>query len=212
MIYSWIGAELLGTAQPLIVRELPFLEETGAVAGSSDEDEAVGRIDCVPVRSDAPVLKWCAVEIQAVYLSNSKTGTELNSIAASALPIPLPVTNPRADYRSSGPKRLLPQLQVKVPTLSRWGIKMAAVVDQEFYNSLGEMEYAYHPSNSDIAWFVLQYAESAGGTVNLQAGSVDYTTLTEAIDGLVGADPIPKPTFEQGIRSRLQTNYPALLA
>jgi hypothetical protein len=209
IIYSWIGAELLGTAQPRIVRELPFLEDAGAAAGSSDEDEAVGRIDCVLVRPDAPVLTWCAVEMQAVYLSNSKTGTELNNIAASALPIPFPVTNPRPDNRSSGPKRLLPQLQVKVPTLSRWGIKMAVVVDQEFYNSLGEMEYANHPSNSDIAWFVLQYAESADGTVNLQPGNVHYTTLTEAIDGLVGADPIPKPAFEQGITARLQANYPA---
>jgi hypothetical protein len=35
------------------------------------------------------------------------------------------------------------------------------------------------------------YAESPDGMVNLQTGSVHYTTLTEAIDGLVRADPIP---------------------
>jgi hypothetical protein len=36
----------------------------------------------------------------------------------------------RPDYRSSGPKRLMPQLQIKVPSLRRWGKKMAVVVDE----------------------------------------------------------------------------------
>jgi hypothetical protein len=207
-VYSWIGSELLGTTQPRIVRELAFLESTAGNGEEADEDEAVGRLDCVLVRPDAPVLTWCAVEMQAVYLSNSKTTTELNSVAASTLPVPFPVTNPRPDYRSSGPKRLLPQLQVKVPTLSRWGIKMAVVIDQEFYDSLGEMEEANHPSNGDIAWFVMRYNELPDGPATLQPGDVHYTTLAEAIEGLVGADPIPKPAFESAIAAKLLANYP----
>lgn len=213
-VYSWIGNELLGTGQPQIVRELAFLENaSGTGDGENDEDdeEAVGRLDCVLVHPDAPVLTWCAVEMQAVYLSNSKTGVEVNHIATSPLPVPFPVTAPRPDYRSSGPKRLLPQLQVKVPTLSRWGIKMAVVVDAEFYGSLGEMEYANHPSNADIAWFVMRYVDAAAGQVSLQPFEVHYTTLSEAIEGLVGADPISKPAFEAGIQSKLAANYPPVL-
>ena len=208
LIYSWIGSELLGTPQPQIVRELPFLESAGADADETEDDEAVGRLDYVLVRPDAPVLTWCAVEMQAVYLSNSSTTAELNSIASSPLAVPFPVTSPRPDYRSCGPKRLLPQLQVKVPTLSRWGIKTAVVVDREFFDSLGEMEQANHPSNSDIAWFILRYEEQNGGDLALLADEVRYTTLSESIEGLVGAAPIPKPNFEESIASRLQSNYP----
>ena len=144
-IYVWIGSELLGTNQPRIVRELAFLESTPATSEETEEGEAaVGRIDCVLVKPGAPVLTWCAVEMQAVYLSNSKTGKELKNLVESTFPIPFPASTPRPDYRRSGPKRLLPQLQVKVPTLSRWGIKMAVVIDREFHDSLGKMKEANH--------------------------------------------------------------------
>ena len=208
-VFTWIGSELLATNKPRIVRELAFLESTaGGTEQTEEGEEAVGRIDCVLVKPDAPVLTWCAVEMQAVYLSNSKTNTELKNLTESPLPLPYPVTNPRPDYRSSGPKRLLPQLQVKVPTLSRWGIKMAVVIDREFYDSLGKMEEANHPSNSDIAWFVTEYHDAPNGLASLGPGSVHYTTLPEAIEGLVGADAIPKPTFENAIAAKLQLNYP----
>ena len=41
------------------------------------------------------------------------------------------------DWRSSGAKRLMPQLQIKVPTLRRWGAKLAVAVDAPFFASLG---------------------------------------------------------------------------
>lgn len=208
-VYAWIGSELLGTNQPRIVRELAFLESTTAGPEETQEaEEAVGRLDCVLVDPAAPVLTWCAVEMQAVYLSNSKTTTELKNLVECHDSIPFPVTNPRPDYRSSGPKRLLPQLQVKVPTLSRWGIKMAVVIDREFYQSMGKMEQANHPSNADIAWFVMEYQQTPKGLASLQPGTVHYTTLPEAIEGLVGADAIPKPAFEAQIAAKLQMNYP----
>jgi Restriction endonuclease NotI len=213
-VYSWIGKTLLDTDKPRIVRELPFLESSGrnkdaAIAeAESKEGKPVGRLDCVLVRADAP-LTWCAVEMQAVYQSNSKTKNEWNYIAASEAVLPFPQSNPRPDYRSSGPKRLLPQLQVKVPTLSRWGVKTAVVVDEAFYGSLGRMQYANHSSNADIAWFVMKYEAQPDGNVSLVPGEVFYTTLGEAVEGLVSAQAIPKSAFEEAIKARLNANYPA---
>ena len=77
--------------------------------------------------------------------------------------IPFPTQVRRPDYRSSGPKRLMPQLQIKVPSLRRWGKKMAVLVDQSFYEALGRMDDVGHVSNCDIAWFIVRYDEIAGG-------------------------------------------------
>jgi hypothetical protein len=212
-VYTWISETLLGTDKPRIVRELPFLESSGkdkeaAIAeATSNDGEPVGRLDCVLVRPDAP-LTWCAVEMQAVYQSNSSTKKELARLAESE-DLPFPLSNPRPDYRSSGPKRLLPQLQVKVPTLSRWGVKTAVVVDEPFYKELGKMKYANDPSNADIAWFVMKYETLPDGNVSLKPGNVYYTTLGEAIEGLVRAQAIPKYAFEEEIKARLNNNYPA---
>ena len=50
-----------------------------------------------------------------------------------------PAGRRRPDYRGGAPKRLMPQLQIKVPTLRRCR-KMAVVVDRAFFDSVGEMD------------------------------------------------------------------------
>src|SRR5262249_29127554 len=65
---------------------------------------------------NADPLRWCALEIQAVYFSGKSMGREFAAIAQhEGLAIPFPAAHRRPDYRSSGPKRLMPQLQIKVP-------------------------------------------------------------------------------------------------
>jgi hypothetical protein len=44
--------------------------------------------------------------------------------------------------------------------------------------------------------------------VNLQTGSVHYTTLTEAIDGLVGADPIPSRHLRRELQLSCKQTIP----
>jgi len=51
----------------------------------------------------------------------------------------------------------MPQLQIKVPTISRWGKKMAVVVDKSFWQSMSPMNPVKHLSNSDIVWFIMDY-------------------------------------------------------
>ena len=117
---------------------------------------------------------------------------------------PFPRQIRRPDYRSSGPKRLMPQLQIKVPTLRRWGKKMAVVVDKHFFESLGHMEEVGDLSNGDIAWFTVDFQEDdSGSRFKLVRNSVHVTTLERATEGLTGGSAVTLTEFEDGIRSKL---------
>jgi hypothetical protein len=103
-------------------------------------------------------------------------------------------------------KRLMPQLQIKVPTLRRWGKKMAVVIDEQFFRSLGEMQSVPDPndiSNADIAWFVVGYDE-AHDPIRLMRAKCYLTTLERAVEGLTNGVPVSLPTFESRIRQKLE--------
>lgn len=131
LIFEWVGETLLGSKNPKVISELPFL--MGTVTAEEEKGDAVGKIDKVLVNADGEALKWCALEMQAVYFSGKSMENDFALMRNWTGPgLPFPQVQRRPDYRSSGPKRLMPQLQTKVPTISRWGKKMAVVVDQAF--------------------------------------------------------------------------------
>jgi hypothetical protein len=122
-IFRWIGEELLGSAEPRVVGEVGFLESERMDEGAGEGDD-VGRIDHVLVHPAAHPMRWCALEIQAVYFSGTSMGAEFQMLRDhEGDSLPFPARHRRPDYRSSGPKRLMPQLQIKVPILRRWGEK-----------------------------------------------------------------------------------------
>jgi hypothetical protein len=117
LIFNWIGETLLGCPDPLIVGEVGFLGQE-SVPDRSDpraaDAEDVGRIDNVLVHPSNNPLNWAALEIQAVYFSGpsmSKEFAVLRRARNQALPFPVAIRRP--DYRSSGPKRLMPCLRIK---------------------------------------------------------------------------------------------------
>ena len=150
-------------------------------------------------------MDWCALEIQAVYFSGDEMGTEFRSIRErEESGLPFPSGRRRPDYRSSGPKRLMPQLQIKVPTLRRWGKKMAVVVDRPFYDAIGEMAEIPHISNGDIVWFVIRLEEDAQtGSHRVVRDRIHVTTLERATEGLTGGNPVSKEEFEDRIRHKM---------
>ena len=99
---------------------------------------------------------------------------------------------------------MMPQLQIKVPTLRRWGKKMAVLVDKHFFESLGSMEEVDDLSSGDIAWFTVDFEEDdTGRRFRLVRDSVHVTTLERATEGLTGGHPVTLNEFEDGIRSKL---------
>ncbi len=197
-IFQWVGETLLGASSPILVREVGFLQ--------SDIGSDVGRIDMVLAEEGlAGTLEWCALEIQAVYFSGDELGAEFRRIQEQQGPeLPYPAGRRRPDYRSSGPKRLMPQLQIKVPTLRRWGKKMAVLVDRPFFDATGRMAETSHISNGDIVWFVVRLEEVRnGGEHRLVRDGVHVTTLEHATEGLTGGTPVSKDEFEERIRNKI---------
>jgi hypothetical protein len=205
-IFAWVGETILGNSKPLIVKEVNFLQRQINEAledMTGPEFQDVGRIDHVLLHPTRHPLEWCALEIQSVYFSGEKMIDEFKAIGDHATDIvPFPVHYRRPDYRSSGPKRLMPQLQTKVPSLRRWGRKMAVVVDEGFFNSLGKMDTVKHVSNCDIAWFVVRFDESHADAV-LARGEVHLTTLERSVEGLTGGAPVSRAAFEDRILKKL---------
>lgn len=201
MIFRWVGELLLGTQRPVVIPEVPFLM-------SFDKGEKgkrpVGKIDSILVGITEPRLTWCALEIQAVYFSGDEMEADFDPMRTWQGPgIPFPSGRRRPDFRSSGPKRLMPQLQTKVPTISRWGKKTAVVVDSEFWADLAGMREMDDLSNSEIIWFVVSYSQSTDGRFSLQKDSVHFTTLDHAVERLTGGTPMSLENFENEIRARI---------
>lgn len=214
-VFDEIGRLLLGTEHAKIVKEIPFLIRPQA-NGDTDpaepapdpaaDNEDVGRIDMVMVHPDMDRLNWCAVELQAVYFSGGAMAKDYDVIRRhNGHGVPMPGAARRPDFRSCGPKRLMPQLQTKVPTLRRWGRKMAVVIDRPFFDSLGPMDSVPHVSNSDIIWFIVRFDEDAdGGDVTMAVDAVRYTTLERAVEGLTAGIPTSLDDFEAKIRNKLE--------
>jgi hypothetical protein len=98
----------------------------------------------------------------------------------------------------------MPQLQIKVPTISRWGKKMAVVIDRAFWDSLSDMREVRELSNCEIVWFVVSFAPTKDGRFALQRHETHFTTLINAVEGLTGGTPMSLERFESQIRDRLQ--------
>jgi hypothetical protein len=202
LVAQWVGETLLGTSKPAVISELPFL--MGEIQSEEGEEDAVGKIDEVLVNPDGGALRWCALEFQAVYFSGMSMENDFKVMREWAGPgVPLPAVQRRPDFRSSGPKRLMPQLQIKVPTISRWGKKMAVVIDLAFWESLGDMREVKELSNCEIVWFVVSFGPSRDGRFALKRHETHFTTLLNAVEGLTGGTPMSLERFEKQIRDRL---------
>ena len=202
LIYRWVAATILSDAQPHVLSQIGFLDRLPGQEHGDAVRRGVGRIDNVLVScpSDGTFV-WCALEKQAVYFQGDTMGKEWRAIHQhEGNDAPFPAGTRRPDYRSSGPKRLMPQLQIKVPTLRRWGKKMAVVVDEDFFDSFGRMEEVDNVSNCDIAWFVVGYGENN----RLCERRLCLTTLERSVEGLTAGRPVTLETFEARIREKLR--------
>jgi hypothetical protein len=213
LIYRWVGEVLLETTEPVPLGEIGFLDRLRPENETIDEDEDdrdfIGRIDSVLVHPSRDPLDWCALELQAVYFSGKSMRNEFNMLGAEPFSdLPYPAKHRRPDWRSSGPKRLLPQLQTKVPTIRTWGKKMAVVIDEAFFSSLVGLERQKHLSNAEIVWFVVGYEESDGAW-KLVKRDVVPSMLDASVKSLTGGTPLPREKFEEQLRMKLASVSPS---
>ncbi len=193
-VVKWL-ADIVGfrNEQASVAREVPFM--TGTTTG-----KAAGRIDIVLARVDGG-LTWFGLEVQAVYFSGPGMDAEFRTLRHHAgLRPPYPGAVRRPDWRSSSAKRLMPQLQVKGPTLRRWGSKIAVTVDRPFFQAMGgPTAHASHDiGDGDVLWLVPTLTD-----FRLRRGHWEVLTLEAATDKLLAARTVRKQDFERALLEKL---------
>ena len=196
----WL-AEIVGFApeEAMLAREVAFMRGTRT-------GKPAGKIDLVVARTSKGNLDWFGLEIQAVYFSGSGMQSEFERLRVDSGSRPrFPDSIRRPDWRSSSAKRLMPQLQIKVPTLRRWGSKMAVVVDRPFFDSIGGV--SPNPSQNlgdgDIIWMVVDLSLDATGNHRLRRGHWEVLTLEASSDKLLAAETVQQEVFLDALRSKL---------
>lgn len=116
----------------------------------------IGKVDFVLGKVEAGVVTdFCAVEVQAAYFSGTETRSALKHFMERRHFGTWDIFR-RPDFRSSAQKRLIPQLQLKVPVFRRWGKKFFVVVDAQFFRSLPDFRTTT-PANSELTWLVYPF-------------------------------------------------------
>lgn len=201
MLVAWL-AEIAGFSsdETRVAREVAFMRGTST-------GKPAGKIDLVVAKTSNHELRWYGLEIQAVYFSGKGRQSEFEALRNDDSPVPpFPNAVRRPDWRSSSAKRLMPQLQIKVPTLRRWGSKMAVAVDFPFFESIGgpSPTASHDLDDGDVIWLVPELKPSGTGSYELARGHWEVLTLEETTKKLLSAETIRRQTFERELRSKLE--------
>lgn len=201
LLVQWL-AEIVGFSpdEAKIAREIPFMQSVTTA-------KPAGKIDLIVAKTEGDRLDWYGLEIQAVYFSGQGMSSQFDILAIDDDPVPpYPDHIHRPDWRSSSAKRLMPQLQVKVPTLRRWNSKMAVAVDTPFFDSVGgpSPNATRDVNDGDIIWLVpgLSWDEDSG-RFRLGRGHWEVLTLEDTSIKLLAARTIARDSFENALRERL---------
>ena len=209
LVIRWL-AEIVGFPpdETMVAREIPFMHSTFT-------DKPAGKIDLVIGRHpENGELRWYGLEIQAVYFSGSGMTSQFEVLQDDESEIPpYPDKVRRPDWRSSSAKRLMPQLQIKVPTARRWQSKMAVAVDQPFFAAVGgpTVNYTQDLNEGDIIWLIPELVLDEGtGHYRLQRGHWEVLTLEASTEKLLAAQTVSRSAFEEALISKLTALDPLI--
>ena len=196
VVTHWL-ADVVGFdhADAYIAHEVPFMRAAAS-------DKAAGRIDMVLATDRPSNLVWYGLEIQAVYFSGVGMQSEFQRLLEDdERDPPFPDSVRRPDWRSSSAKRLMPQLQIKVPTLRRWGTKLAVAVDRAFFESIGGKSTPpiQDLDEGEVIWLVPELSTE----YRLQRGHWEMLSLDQSSEKLQAARTVKRTEFETTLRSKL---------
>ena len=202
IVIRWL-AEIVGfpPEETMVAREVPFMQ-------SSVTGKPAGKIDLVIGRdSRAAELHWYGVERQAVYFSGLGMDSQFQILLEDEADVPpYPNETRRPDWRSSSAKRLMPQLQVKVPTARRWQTKMAVAVDRQFFEAIGgpSANPTRDLNEGDIIWLIPEFVLDADtNQYRMQRGHWEVLTLEASTDKLLAAQTVSRSAFEEALARKL---------
>lgn len=194
LLPRWL-ARIVGFPDVYLATEVPFMR-------SPSTQRAAGRIDLVVAR-DEKASSWFGLEVQAVYFSGKGMQEDFEMLRHNAEERPpQPTAVRRPDWRSSSAKRLMPQLQIKAPTLRQWGTKLAVAVDQPFFEAVGGPtdDPSRDLNDGDIVWLVPRIASD----YQLVEHYWEVLSLEESSAKLRAAQTVKRREFEKVLRTKLQ--------
>ncbi len=193
LLPKWL-ARIVGFPDVYLAREVPFMR-------SPSTGRPAGRIDLV-VAKDGDASSWLGLEVQAVYFSGEGMRADFELLLHSTdIEPPEPAALRRPDWRSSSAKRLMPQLQVKGPTLRRWGTKLAVAVDLPFFEAIGgpARSPTQDLNDGDIVWLVPRITDD----YRLVEHHWEVLSLEESSNKLLSAETVRRQEFEDALRAKL---------
>ena len=202
LVLRWL-ADVVGfdRQKARVAREVPFMTNTRT-------GKLAGKIDYVLAEHRHGRMQWHGLEIQAVYFSGENMEHDflcLNNDNRRRPPFPDKVRRP--DWRSSGAKRLMPQLEIKGPTLRRWQAKLAVCVDSGFFGSIGgpSPDPSHDLDSGDIIWLTPDFVEDADGTCHIRRGHWEVLTLEESTRRLRSSETLSRAEFEASLGGKLHS-------
>jgi hypothetical protein len=160
--------------------EIRILEIASADEG--ERSKKIGKVDFLIGKIESGrIIDFAAVEIQAAYFSGGSLRTVFQHFIDHKSVDGLD-TRRRPDFRSCAQKRLIPQLQLKIPVFRRWGKKFFVVVDSEFFTSLPVFPETT-PSNSELTWLAYPI-EKIGAEFAMHDPRIIYSDWDEVQNSL----------------------------
>ena len=201
LLVRWL-AEVVGinASDTWLAREVSFMKSTRT-------NKPAGKIDLVIAGPNEPSFRWYGLEIQAVYFSGEGMSEEFERMAVDTGGAPLfPNKVRRPDWRSSSAKRLMPQLEIKVPTLRRWSSKLAVAVDKPFFEAVGgpSSNPSHDLDDGDIIWLIPEFQRGADQSIRMTRGHFEVLTLEESRPRLLAAQTISRSEFETALRRKFE--------
>ena len=176
------------TATIAVFPEIRILEI--ASIDPSKNSKKIGKVDFLIGKiDDGLVADFAAVEIQAAYFSGLSLKPAFHRYIAEHS-FHSADTKRRPDFRSCAQKRLIPQLQLKIPVFRRWGKKFFVVVDSAFFGSLPLFPETSQ-SNSELTWLAYPI-EKAGAEFKMRDPKIVYSQWDEVQNSLREGRP-PEP-------------------
>ncbi len=155
-IFRDVGLLSFGEGSKIcVLPEISILRIEGTGKKVGKVDFLIGKI------VDDELVDYAILEVQAVYFSGGETRTALSDFMNTKDETTTHIHR-RPDFRSSAQKRLIPQLNLKMPVFRRWGKKVFVAVDQKFFSALPEFKRV-DPENSEITWLCYPFSRSGDG-------------------------------------------------
>lgn len=159
----------------VIVPEMRILKVPGTKKKIGKVDYIIGKV------SGNKIDDFFALEVQAVYFSGKSIRHDFDVYLKTGC---LGESSKRRlDYRSSAQKRLMPQLNLKVPVFRRWGKKFFVAVDSIFFENLPKIRSVESQNNSEITWLVYPIGK-IGSRCKMHDPKVVYTVWDDVATAL----------------------------